>query len=91
MAAGHSLPQENVETFRQKINEYASLTDDDLVPKIHIDVPMPVDYVSMRLVSVFSVLAPLGKDNPKPVFADKNLRVSRMWVVGKNNNVRRLS
>ena len=91
MAAGLSLPQENVEPFRQKINEYASLTDDDLVPKIHIDVPMPVDYVSMRLVSEFSVLAPFGKDNPKPVFADKNLRVSRMWVVGKNNNVLRLS
>ena len=33
MAAGLSLPQENVEPFRQKINEYASLTDDDLVPK----------------------------------------------------------
>ena len=61
------------------------------MPKIHIDVPMPVDYVSMRLVSEFSVLAPFGKDNPKPVFADKNLRVSRMWVVGKNNNVLRLS
>ena len=91
MAAGLSLPQENVEPFRQKINEYASLTDDDLVPKIHIDVPMPVDYVSMRLVSEFSVLAPFGKDNPKPVFADKNLRVSRMWIVGKNNNVLRLS
>lgn len=91
MAAGLSLPQENVEPFRQKINEYASLTDDDLVPKIHIDVPMPVGYVSMRLVSEFSVLAPFGKDNPKPVFADKNLRVSRMWVVGKNNNVLRLS
>lgn len=61
MAAGLSLPQENVEPFRQKINEYAPLTDDDLVPKIHIDVPMPVDYVSMRLVSEFSVLARLER------------------------------
>ena len=41
-------------------------------------------------MSEFSVLAPFGRNNPKPVFADKNLRVSRMWVVGKNNNVLRL-
>ena len=91
MAAGLSLPQENVELFRKKINEYASLTDEQLIPKIHIDLPMPVDYASMGLVEELSVLAPFGKDNPRPVFADKNLRISRMWVVGKNNNVLRLS
>lgn len=91
MAAGLSLPQENVELFRKKINECASLTEEQLIPKIHIDVPMPVDYASMGLVEELSVLAPFGKDNPRPVFADRNLRISRMWVVGKNNNVLRLS
>ena len=91
MAAGLSLPEENVETFRVKINEYATLTEEQLIPKIHIDVPMPVDYASMGLVEELSVLAPFGKDNPRPVFADRKLRISRMWVVGKNNNVLRLS
>ena len=91
MAAGLSLPQENVRLFRKRINECAALTDEQLVPKIHIDVPMPVDYASMGLVEELSVLAPFGKDNPRPVFADRNLRISRMWVVGKNNNVLRLS
>ncbi len=91
MAAGLSLPQENVMLFRKRINECAALTDEQLVPKIHIDVPMPVDYASMGLVEELSVLAPFGKDNPRPVFADRNLRISRMWVVGKNNNVLRLS
>ncbi len=91
MAAGLSLPQKNVELFRKKINDFASLTDEELEPKIHIDVPMPVDYASMGLVEELSVLAPFGKDNTRPVFADRNLRISRMWVVGKNNNVLRLS
>lgn len=91
MAAGLSLPQKNVELFRKKINDFASLTDEQLEPKIHIDVPMPVDYASMGLVEELSVLAPFGKDNTRPVFADRNLRISRMWVVGKNNNVLRLS
>ena len=91
MAAGLSLAEENIEPFRKKINECSTLTDEQLVPKIHIDVPMPVDYASLGLVEELSVLAPFGKDNPRPVFADRKLRISRMWVVGKNNNVLRLS
>ena len=91
MAAGLSLPEENVEEFRRQMNENCPFSVDQLQPKVHIDVPMPVDYVTDTLVKEFDLLAPFGKDNPKPVFADKNLRVSRMWVVGKNNNVLRLS
>ena len=91
MAAGLSLPEENVEAFRKKINECCPLEVQQLNQKIHIDVPMPVDYVTPDLVRQLSVLAPFGKDNPKPLFADKNLRVRRLWVVGKNQNVLRLS
>ena len=91
MAAGLSFPEENVEKFREKINACCPFSVEQLIPKIRIDVPMPVDYVTPDLVRQLSVLAPFGKDNPKPVFADKNLRVRRLWVVGKNQNVMRLS
>lgn len=91
MAAGLSLPEENVEEFRRQINENCPLSVEQLQPKVHIDVPMPVDYVTDALVREFELLAPFGKDNPKPVFADRNLRVSRMWVIGKKQNVLRLS
>ena len=91
MAAGLSLPEENVEIFRRKINELSSLSEMDKREKIRIDVPMPMDYVTMELVHEFSVLAPFGKENTKPVFADKQIRVSRMWIMGKNRNVLKLS
>lgn len=91
MAAGLSLPEENIEAFRKAINEASCLKEEDFVPKVRIDVPMPMDYVTMDLVREFSVLAPYGKDNPKPVFADKNVRINRMWIMGKNRNVLRLS
>lgn len=90
-AAGLSLPEENVALFRQKINETCPCTLEELEPKIHIDMQMPVGYVTPELVHEFSCLAPFGKDNPKPIFADRNLRISRMWTVGKNQNVLRLS
>lgn len=91
MAAGLSLPEENIDAFREQMNRNCPLTVEQLRPKVHIDVPMPVDYVTNALVEEFHILAPFGKDNPKPVFADRNLRISRMWVVGKNQNVLRLS
>ena len=91
MAAGLSLPEENVVVFRQRINSLSELSEMDKKQKVRIDVPMPMDYVTMELVQEFSVLAPFGKDNTKPVFADKNIHVKRMWVMGKNRNVLKLS
>lgn len=91
MAAGLTLPEENIDEFREQMNAHCPLTVEQLQPKVHIDVPMPVDYVTNTLVEEFCVLAPFGKDNPKPVFADRNLCISRMWTVGTNQNVLRLS
>lgn len=91
MAAGLSLPEENVELFRKQMNENCPFRAEEIVQTIHIDVPMPVDYVTNALVEEFSIIAPFGKDNPKPVFADRNLKISRMWVIGKNQNVLRMT
>lgn len=91
MAAGLSLPEGNVEAFRKQMNENCPFRAEEMVQTIHIDVPMPVDYVTNALVEEFSILAPFGKDNPKPVFADRNLNISRMWIVGKNQNVLRMT
>lgn len=86
MAAGLSMTKENLEPFREKINQVCTLTEEDLIEKIRIDVPMPMDYVYPKLIEEFSVLEPFGKDNPRPVFADKGIRIKRMWIIGKNND-----
>lgn len=91
MAAGLSLPEENIPVFREKINELARMSDMDQMPKVRIDVPMPMSYVTLDLVREFSILEPFGKDNTKPVFADRNLRLKRMWIIGKNRNVLKFS
>lgn len=87
MAAGLSLPEENVERFRKEINEAAELTEDDLLPKIMIDVPMPLNYIKEKLIRELSVLEPFGKANTKPVFADRNLKILRAQIIGRNRNV----
>ena len=91
MAAGLSLPETNVEIFREKINACCGLTEEDFIPKIKIDIPMPVDYPDIPLVNELSLLEPFGKANVKPQFADKNLGIDRAVVVGKNQNVLKLT
>ena len=91
MAAGLSLPEENVDKFRKMINECSNLTDEDLIPKVKLDIPMPADYADVNLIREFSILEPFGKANGKPLFADKNLEVVKAFVVGKNGNVLRLN
>lgn len=87
MAAGLSLPKDNVEVFRRKINELCTLTEEDLIEKVTIDVPMPLDYITEDLIEEFHVLEPFGKGNTKPLFAEKDLRLQKASLLGKNKNV----
>ena len=91
MAAGFSMEREDVESFRKDINICCSLSEEDFIPVIHIDVPMPLSYVTKELVDEMELLEPFGKGNPKPVFADKNIKVRERRVVGKNKNVMKLT
>ena len=91
MAAGLTMREVDVEPFRQKINEICTLTEDDLQEKIHIDVPMPVSYVSFRLVEELELLEPFGTGNPKPVFAQKDLKFVSARALGKAGNVLRFT
>ena len=90
MAAGLSLPRENMEAFHKKINENSVLTEDDFIPKVTIDVPMPISYITERLVEELGLLEPFGKGNTKPLFAEKSLNIVSARILGKNRNVIKL-
>lgn len=91
MAAGLSIKEENIDAFRKRLNERCTLTEQDLVKKIRIDVAMPTWYVSRSLVRQINLLEPFGKGNEKPLFAQKGLRVWNPRVFGKNRNVVKMS
>lgn len=90
MAAGLSVEEENVDLLRRRLNENCTLTEEDLRPKVTIDVPMPISYITKNLVEEISLLEPFGKGNTKPLFAQKNLRVLESRILGKNRNVAKL-
>ncbi len=87
LAAGLSLQEENVERFRETINELCELSDDDLQEKVSIDMRLPFPYITEQLVNELELLEPFGKGNPKPLFAEKNLSVISPRIFGKNRNV----
>lgn len=87
MAAGLSLPEENIEAFRKALNQNCTLTREDMMEKVLIDVPMPISYVTIPLIRQLSLLEPFGKGNNKPIFAEKNIKIVQCRIVGKNKNV----
>lgn len=87
LAAGLSLAEENVELFRRTINELAELTEEDLMEKVSIDMQLPFPYITEALLGELSLLEPFGKGNPKPLFAERNIRVLGPRILGKNRNV----
>ena len=91
MAAGLSLKKENVEEFRRCLNEQAALGEEDFIRNVWIDVPMPLEYISEPLIEELNLLEPFGQGNEKPLFAQKNLSIRSVRVLGKNRNAVKFS
>ena len=91
MAAGFSLEEKNVKEFRRRLNAQAQLKPEDFIPKIWIDVAMPLEYISEALITELKLLEPFGQGNEKPQFAQKDLHIRSVRVLGKNRNAVKLS
>ncbi len=84
MAAGLSMREEDIPSFRRELNERCRLREEDFILKVHIDVPMPMDYADERLVDELALLEPFGVGNPKPLFAQKDLIFQSGYKMGAN-------
>ncbi len=91
MAAGFSLPEENIESLRRRLNADTGLTPEDFIPEVKIDVALPLGYLSESFVEELDLLEPCGTGNPEPLFAESRFALRRGRVVGKNLNVLRLT
>lgn len=89
LAAGLSMKEEDVEAFREALNRQSSLTEDDFIKRVHIDVPMPLSYATEELARELEVLEPFGVENPKPLFAQKELKFVAGTKIGSNKNFAR--
>ena len=90
MAAGMSIPKENIDEFRRRLNNVTKLTEEDVIPKVSIDMGLTLSQINYELIDEISLLEPYGKANPKPTFGMKKLKVVEAKILGKNKNVLKL-
>ena len=90
MAAGLSLEKSNLDIIYQYMVEHTELTAEDLAVKRHIDMHLPLKFIDFKLIEELELLAPYGKGNARAVFAEKNIKVNRMSILGKDKNVLKL-
>ena len=87
MAAGLSLEKEQIEPLRRAMNENTILTKNDIIPKVSIDIVLPLGYINEDMIEELERLEPFGKGNSKPIFADRNIKILKANIIGKNSNV----
>lgn len=89
MAAGLSLEKEKIPLLRDALNVGCTLTEEDFIRKVHIDVPMPISYANLPLAMQLELLEPFGNGNPRPLFAQKDVLFLRGRRMGADGNAAR--
>lgn len=90
MAAGLSMREEDIDKLREQLNQKAELSEEDMAEVVRLDAVLPMSYFTVDIIRQLSVLEPCGKSNTKPVFADRNIKITRANIVGVNRNVLKL-
>ena len=87
-AAGLTLKPENVNAFRDKFEKIVSesITAQQLIPKIDIDIEIELSEITEKLVRILKQFAPHGPENMTPIFCARNV-FDTGWgrVVGSNH------
>ena len=90
LAAGFSLPKENLEIFRETLNEQCGLSDEQLVEKVNFDMELELSKATKNLVEQLQYMEPFGESNDSAVFARGKLKISSMYLCGKENQIAKL-
>ncbi len=89
-AAGLSLKRENFPAFAQRFEEVvaASITAEQLTPKIEIDAELQFHEINPKLLRILKQFAPHGPENMTPVFCSRNVFDTGWGQVFGNNHLR---
>jgi len=77
-AAGITIQADRLDAFTQRFNGVARerLTPDDLVPRVRVDVEMPLEEVTPDLEALLRHFEPFGVGNPAPVLSSRGVRLA---------------
>ncbi len=87
LAAGFSLPAEEIESFRTAINAYAAEQTMPF-PLLQLDAKLNPARLGAELTDELALLEPFGQANPQPVFALTSLRLVAATPLSENRHLR---
>lgn len=87
-AAGFTVSQENIQRFKEKLEQYAedNISDQDLMPVLEIEAKLNVEDVNIEFIDKISMLEPFGYKNKTPVFLLENVEIRQILPIGRNND-----
>ena len=74
-AAGLTLKKENIQSFKEKFEEYVNntITEEQLVPQVMIDEELIFSEINDDFYGVLNSFQPFGPENMSPVFVSRNV------------------
>ncbi len=91
MACGLSIEITNIDEFRKFLNTNSKLSDMEKEKSINVDSQINISNLSLEFAESLLKLKPFGKDNEKPLFANKDVSIASLSMIGKDKNTMRLS
>ena len=91
LAAGFTIPEENIPLFRTRINRYVRSASGGELPVSSLEVDAPIAApaaVTLSEVEHLSLLEPYGAGNARPVFALLGATVDTVQPVGQGRHVK---
>lgn len=89
LAAGVSVSEENVDLFRQRINDYAS-TVEAAAPSLNIDFKLNPSGMSVDMAFAIKALEPFGMGNPTPIFGIFGATLEKITAIGGGKHIKLL-
>ncbi|MBL1224651.1 single-stranded-DNA-specific exonuclease RecJ [Enterococcus sp. BWR-S5] len=88
MAAGMTLPVENIEKVREHLDTYVERNQLDLSQgqELIIDEVLTIEETTIPFINQLKLLAPFGTDNPMPSFAYKQVQAVQVRQIGAAQN-----
>lgn len=96
-ACGITISKKKIESFKEAFNKVTTelLTDRLLEPKIEIDMEVPLNTISGKLIYELEGLSPFGPWNPRPLLSSRNIKLKntpqrigkdgfKVWVTDRN-------
>ena len=91
MACGLSIRKDKVDEFRNYLNSNSKLSKNDLTEIINIDTQIKISNLSLEFAESLDKLKPFGKDNPRPIFANKGVDIADIQMIGKDKKTMRIN